>query len=64
MSFIVGKRRCLGEHIGRMEFILFFAGLMQKCRLEQEPGKPIDIEPVFNFTQLPNHFKVIVKPRY
>ncbi|CAH1781129.1 unnamed protein product [Owenia fusiformis] len=38
IPFSIGKRKCPGESLARMEVFLIFAGIMQKFRIEIPPG--------------------------
>ncbi|XP_067871558.1 cytochrome P450 1A1 [Heterodontus francisci] len=50
MLFGMGKRRCIGEPIGRTEVFLFFATLIQQLRFEKKPGQVIDMTPQYGLT--------------
>ncbi|ESP03944.1 hypothetical protein LOTGIDRAFT_110341 [Lottia gigantea] len=39
-AFSMGRRKCLGEFLARMEVFLFFAGIIQKCEIK----KPEELE--------------------
>ncbi|PVD37570.1 hypothetical protein C0Q70_00166 [Pomacea canaliculata] len=38
--FSLGRRRCVGEYLARMEVFLAFTTLIQRCRLYKPPGAP------------------------
>ncbi|XP_025087471.1 cytochrome P450 1A1-like [Pomacea canaliculata] len=38
--FSLGRRRCVGEFLARMEVFLAFTTLIQRCRLYKPPGAP------------------------
>ncbi|XP_036400372.1 cytochrome P450 1A1 [Megalops cyprinoides] len=50
MVFGVGKRRCIGEAIGRSEVFLFLAILLQRLRFHELPGHPLDMTPEYGLT--------------
>ncbi|XP_078388394.1 cytochrome P450 1A1 [Cetorhinus maximus] len=50
LLFGMGKRRCIGEPIGRMEVFLFFTTLMQQLQFEKKPGMDIDMTPQYGLT--------------
>ncbi|KAJ8406587.1 hypothetical protein AAFF_G00301610 [Aldrovandia affinis] len=50
MIFGMGKRRCIGEAIGRTEIFLFLAILVQKLRFHELPGHPLDMTPEYGLT--------------
>ncbi|XP_076460969.1 cytochrome P450 1A1-like [Babylonia areolata] len=39
-AFSLGRRRCVGEFVARMELFLFFATLMQRLKFFRPPGHP------------------------
>ncbi|KAJ8247927.1 hypothetical protein GJAV_G00252170 [Gymnothorax javanicus] len=50
LLFGMGKRRCIGEAIGRTEVFLFLAILVQRLRFHQLPGQPLDMTPEYGLT--------------
>ncbi|KAM9515462.1 cytochrome P450 1A4-like [Guaruba guarouba] len=50
MTFGLGKRRCLGESIGRWEVFLFLATLLQQLEFSLQPGAEVDITPQYGLT--------------
>uniref|UniRef100_A0A8C5X619 Cytochrome P450 1A n=1 Tax=Malurus cyaneus samueli TaxID=2593467 RepID=A0A8C5X619_9PASS len=50
LSFGLGKRRCIGETIGRWEIFLFLTTLLQQLRFSLRPGEPVDITPQYGLT--------------
>ncbi|KAJ8340651.1 hypothetical protein SKAU_G00352840 [Synaphobranchus kaupii] len=50
MIFGMGKRRCIGEAIGRTEVFIFLAILVQKLRFHKLPGHPLDMTPEYGLT--------------
>ncbi|KAM4660174.1 cytochrome P450 1A4-like [Amazona ochrocephala] len=50
MTFGLGKRRCLGESIGRWEVFLFLAMLLQQLEFSLRPGAEVDITPQYGLT--------------
>ena len=59
----IGPRRCLGEHLGRLEVFMFFTNLMQKCKFEKVAGEKLDFNPIPGVFLRPQNYKMIVKPR-
>ncbi|NXR74821.1 CP1A4 protein, partial [Pycnonotus jocosus] len=47
LTFGLGKRRCLGETIGRWEIFLFLTTLLQQLQFSLRPGEPVDITPQY-----------------
>ncbi|NWS48522.1 CP1A4 protein, partial [Probosciger aterrimus] len=50
MTFGLGKRRCIGESIGRWEVFLFLAILLQQLEFSLRPGAEVDITPQYGLT--------------
>ncbi|NXH58878.1 CP1A4 protein, partial [Rhabdornis inornatus] len=50
LSFGLGKRRCLGEVIGRWEIFLFLTTLLQQLHFSLRPGEHVDITPQYGLT--------------
>ncbi|MBE9167852.1 cytochrome P450 [Pleurocapsales cyanobacterium LEGE 06147] len=63
--FGLGKRRCFGEYLGRLEVFLFFTNLMHKCKFERVAGEKLSFESLTGAVTMPKEsYKVIVKPRF
>ncbi len=62
--FGLGKRRCIGDYLGRLEIFLFFANLMHKCKFERVAGEKLSFKGTPGAHVLPESYKVIVKPRF
>ncbi|XP_062860397.1 cytochrome P450 1A1 [Trichomycterus rosablanca] len=50
MIFGLGKRRCVGEAIGRSEVFLFLAILIQRLKFSSLPGQTPDMTPEYGLT--------------
>ena len=50
LIFGMGKRRCIGELIGRNEVFLFLAIFVQKMRFREMPGEKLDMTPEYGLT--------------
>ncbi|NXM76927.1 CP1A4 protein, partial [Serilophus lunatus] len=50
LSFGLGRRRCLGETIGRWEIFLFLTTLLQQLEFSLRPGHDVDITPQYGLT--------------
>ena len=55
--FGIGRRKCLGETLARMENFIFFANLMKRFRFEKIGEEPPSLEPNVGFTNRPFSFK-------
>ncbi|NXA26181.1 CP1A4 protein, partial [Ibidorhyncha struthersii] len=50
MTFSLGKRRCIGETIGRWEVFLFLTTMLQQLEFSLRPGEEVDITPQYGLT--------------
>ncbi|NXK49747.1 CP1A4 protein, partial [Chauna torquata] len=50
LTFGLGKRRCIGEPIGRWEVFLFLATMLQQLEFSLAPGEEVDITPQYGLT--------------
>ncbi|XP_029420947.1 cytochrome P450 1A1 isoform X1 [Nannospalax galili] len=48
--FGLGKRKCIGETIGRLEVFLFLAILLQQVEFSVSPGEKVDMTPIYGLT--------------
>ena len=65
IAYGLGHRRCGGEVIARMEVIVFFLTLLQRCVIKEAPGHPLDPENyIVTLGVSLNPFKVMFEPRY
>lgn len=63
--FGLGKRKCIGETIGRLEVFLFLAILLQQVEFSVLPGEKVDMTPIYGLTLKHarcEHFQVQVRP--
>ena len=61
--FGLGRRRCIGEHLAKMEVFLLFSTLMQRCCFRKPKGDVLDFEPLRELLYRPKSFKAIVIER-
>jgi cytochrome P450 len=61
--FGLGKRRCIGEHLSRLELFLFFANLTHKFKFEKVPGAKLNMQGQAGAHVLPQDFQTIIQPR-
>ena len=61
--FGIGKRRCFGEYLGRLETFMVFTNLMQRYTFEKVSEEKLSFEPNSGLTISPKTFKVRVKSR-
>lgn len=55
LLFSLGKRRCIGETLGRWEVFLFLAILLQRLEFSVPPGVKVDMTPIYGLTMKPPH---------
>nr|XP_056721726.1 cytochrome P450 1A4 [Euleptes europaea] len=53
LIFGLGKRRCIGESIGKGEVFLFLTTLLQKLEFSVCPGPMVDVTPQYGLTMKP-----------
>ncbi|XP_067652456.1 cytochrome P450 1A1-like [Haliotis asinina] len=63
LPFGVGRRRCPGEQLAKMELFLFFATMMLKCKFESPLGDAPVIDSKYGLTLKPVDFEVVVTKR-
>lgn len=63
LLFGMGKRRCIGELIGRNEVFLFLAILIQKMRFQGMPGQKLDMTPEYGLTMKHKRCKLMASLR-
>ena len=62
--FGMGRRRCPGEQLGRMEIFIFLTSLLQKCTFEATPDVKYTFEAKYGLTLKPQDFKVKITYRH
>ncbi|NXI06804.1 CP1A4 protein, partial [Irena cyanogastra] len=50
LAFGLGRRRCIGEAIGRWEIFLFLTTLLQQLHFSLRPGEHVDVTPQYGLT--------------
>jgi cytochrome P450 len=63
VPFGLGRRRCVGEFLAKMEQFLFFANILRRCKLFKAPGVQYDLEPELGLVYSPKPFKVVIEER-
>ncbi|RXM93984.1 Cytochrome P450 1A1 [Acipenser ruthenus] len=64
MLFGLGKRRCIGESIGRSEVFLFLAVLLQRLEFRSLPGQKLDLTPEYGLTMKHKRCQLSASLRY
>ena len=60
IPFGVGRRRCIGEHLAKLELFLLFSNVMQRCSFSPADGEPMDLMPIPALVYHPKHMQVVV----
>ncbi|XP_039597401.1 cytochrome P450 1B1 [Polypterus senegalus] len=63
MIFSIGKRRCIGDQIAKLQVFLFTAILLHQCTFEANPADKLTLDCTYSLTLRPLHFTMSVKPR-
>lgn len=58
LIFSVGKRRCIGEELSKMQLFLFTAMLVHQCEFKADPEFPISMECSYGLTLKPKPFRL------
>ena len=64
VPFSIGKRQCLGETLAKSELFIFFCGILQYFKIEEEvPGILPSDDYIVGATTLPKPFKIRLEKR-
>jgi len=64
MCFVLGKRSCIGEILGRQSTFLFLTSLVQRFDIRPPEGlDSITVTEVSAISTVPSHFEVRLIPR-
>merc|ERR1719419_1106080 len=64
LPYGVGRRRCPGEPLAKIEMFLFFSTLLQRCSLRKVEGEEYRLDSNFGLTLKPYDYKLIVEERF
>ena len=59
----IGKRRCLGESLAKMELYKFFTGILHRFKIRNVPGQFVSEDHVPGTTHTPRPYLVSFEPR-
>ncbi|XP_047601772.1 cytochrome P450 1B1 [Lutra lutra] len=63
MIFSVGKRRCIGEELSKMQLFLFISILAHECNFKANPDEPATMDFNYGLTIKPKSFRINVTLR-
>ena len=63
IPFGLGRRRCVGEHLAKLELFLLFSNVMQRCTFSPADGEPMDLTPIPGLVYHSKHMRVVVNER-
>ncbi|MFT7801963.1 cytochrome P4501C1-like [Arapaima gigas] len=63
MIFSIGKRRCIGDQIAKVEVFLFTAILLHQCTFENSPMQELAMDCSYGLTLKPLDYKICAKLR-
>ena len=63
IPFGLGRRRCVGEHLAKIELFLLFSNVMQRCTFSPADGEPVDLMPILGLIYKPKRMQVVVSER-
>ena len=63
IAFGLGPRRCLGEHLAKLNIFLILSNLLQRCTFTRVDTEPIDLTPIQLLSAKPKPVKFVVLER-
>ncbi|XP_074531918.1 cytochrome P450 1B1 [Halichoeres trimaculatus] len=63
LIFSLGKRRCIGEDLSKMQLFLFTALIAHQCNITADPGRLLTLDFHYGLTLKPYPFAIAVSPR-
>ncbi|KAK6479186.1 cytochrome P450 1B1-like [Huso huso] len=63
MIFSMGKRRCIGDQIAKLQIFLFTAILLHQCTFEANPADKPSLDCSYGLSLKPTHFALTAKLR-
>lgn len=60
LIFSVGKRRCIGEDLSKMQLFLFTAMMAHQCEFKADPNYPLRMDCDYGLTLKPNSYRMAV----
>ncbi|XP_066450319.1 cytochrome P450 2C15-like [Eleutherodactylus coqui] len=63
IPFSIGRRRCTGESLAKMELFLFFTSLLQQLTFKAQSAAELDLTPALGSLNSPKPFAICAIPR-
>lgn len=63
LIFSLGKRRCIGENLSKMQLFLFTSMLAHQCCITKDPAKPLTLDFNYGLTLKPHKYKIHLSMR-
>ncbi|XP_022599492.1 cytochrome P450 1B1-like [Seriola dumerili] len=63
LIFSLGKRRCIGEELSKLQLFLFTAVIAHQCHITAEPARPPTLDYNYGLTLKPHPFSIAVSLR-
>lgn len=63
LIFSLGKRRCIGEELSKLQLFLFTSLLAHQCNIVADPDKPLSMDYNYGLTLKPHNYHIAVTLR-
>ncbi|XP_034755152.1 cytochrome P450 1B1 [Etheostoma cragini] len=63
LIFSLGKRRCIGEQLSKLQLFLFTALIGHQCHITADPARPVTLDYNYGLTLKPHPFSIAVTLR-
>lgn len=63
LIFSLGKRRCIGEELSKLQLFLFTALIAHQCHITSDPARPLVLDYSYGLTLKPCAFSIAVSLR-
>ncbi|XP_035257048.1 cytochrome P450 1B1 [Anguilla anguilla] len=63
LIFSLGKRRCIGEDLSKMQLFLYTTLLIHQCLFKANPAEPLSLDYLYGLTLKPKAFSIAVEHR-
>ncbi|XP_033469792.1 cytochrome P450 1B1 isoform X1 [Epinephelus lanceolatus] len=63
LIFSMGKRRCIGEELSKLQLFLFMALIAHQCNITVDPSRPVKLDFNYGLTLKPHAYSIAVTLR-